>query len=83
MLSARVIGPEKIVSSSPVRRPPVTLRSPAVKTRARSDTSAHDGAKQEAGRIDMITHEEQNEQHTDIRGEKPFGQWLGLINGDR
>ncbi len=41
------------------------------------------GSKREAGRIEMITHDEQNEQHTDIRGEKPFGQWLGLINGGR
>lgn len=31
----------------------------------------------------MIAYEEQDEQNTDIRGEKPFGQWLGLINGGR
>lgn len=31
----------------------------------------------------MITHDEQSEHHTDIRGEQPFGQWLGLINGGR
>lgn len=31
----------------------------------------------------MITQDEQNEDDTDIRGEKPFGQWLGLINGGR
>lgn len=31
----------------------------------------------------MITYDEQDEHHTDIRGDKPFGQWLGLINGGR
>ncbi|MFS0715342.1 hypothetical protein ABC195_15840 [Microbacterium sp. 2P01SA-2] len=61
----------------------VTPTAPFVKDRAPTRADVHDEFHGRSGEVIMITDEEQNEQHTDIRGEKPFGQWLGLINGGR
>jgi hypothetical protein len=61
----------------------LTPRTRFVKDRASVRSDVHDEFHGRSGEVTMITDEEQNEQHTDIRGEKPFGQWLGLINGGR